>query len=283
MLLNTIIQPHSLMSLESIGNKLMDSLEHFIPKLIASIVIWIIGSFVIKWLYYTVKKVLDTKEIDPSVESFLLSFLKLGLRLFLFGFIIGVLGVQTTSIAALLAGVGVALGSAFNGSLGNFAGGIMIILYKPFKVGEFIEYGAEKGTVIALGIFNTTILTGDCKTIFLPNGMLSTGIVINWSRHGHIRVDIPMSIDASIDIQKAKEIAIEALESHPLILKNPIPEVMIQNINAGAIQLSLRPYTKVENYWIVFNDTHSLVIQAFIDRGIQQGIPKQILISNDSK
>lgn len=274
-----ILKNFNFLSLDTFVDKLLSGILSFTPRVLAAIVIWILGSFIIKWSYITVKKVLESKGFDPSVESFLLSFLKIGLRLFLFGFIIGVLGVQTTSVAALMAGLGVAIGSAFNGSLGNFAGGIMIILYKPFKVGEFIEFGAEKGTVQALGIFNTTILTGDYKTIFLPNGMLSTGMVINWSRHGFLRVDVPMSIDAAIEIEKVKQVAIHAMQTHPKILKTPSPEVVILNINAGSIQISLRPYCTVEDYWVVFNDIHTLVIQAFIDNGIQQGIPKQILIS----
>lgn len=256
--------------------------EVLIPKVIGAILIWIIGSLLIKWAHKVFKKILDAKDFDPSVETFFLSFIRIGLRIVLFIIIIGVLGIQTTSIAAMLAGFGVAIGSAFNGSLGNFAGGFMIIIYQPIKVGEFIEFNGVSGVVKEIGILNTCILTGDMKTVFLPNGMLSTGIIINWSRNRKIRVDIPFNIEANIDIDLAKSIIIEALKEHKLILKNPKPEVHIQQIQSGSIQLIVRPYCSQPDYWIVFNDTHSLVINAFKEKNISQGIPKQILITQAS-
>lgn len=257
-------------------------IEVLIPKVIGAILIWIIGSLLIKWAYKVCKKILDAKEFDPSVETFFLSFIRIGLRIVLFIIIIGVLGIQTTSIAAMLAGFGVAIGSAFNGSLGNFAGGFMIIIYQPIKVGEFIEFNGVSGVVQEIGILNTCILTGDMKTVFLPNGMLSTGIIINWSRNRKIRVDVPFNIEANIDIDLAKSIIIEALKEHKLILKNPKPEVHIQQIQSGSIQLIVRPYCSQPDYWTVFNDTHSLVINAFKEKNISQGIPKQILITQAS-
>ena len=253
--------------------------EVLIPKVIGAILIWIIGSLLIKWAHKVCKKILDAKEFDPSVETFFLSFIRIGLRIVLFIIIVGVLGIQTTSIAAMLAGFGVAIGSAFNGSLGNFAGGIMIIIYQPIKVGEFIEFNGVSGVVKEIGILNTCILTGDMKTVFLPNGMLSTGIIINWSRNRKIRVDIPFNIEANIDIDLAKSIILESLKEHKLILKNPKPEVHIQQIQSGSIQLIVRPYCSQPDYWTVFNDTHSLVINAFKEKNISQGIPKQILIT----
>ena len=257
-------------------------IEVLIPKVIGAILIWFIGSLLTKWTYKVCKKILDTKEFDPSVETFFLSFVRIGLRIVLFIIIIGVLGIQTTSIAAMLAGFGVAIGSAFNGSLGNFAGGFMIIIYQPIKVGEFIEFNGVSGVVKEIGILNTCILTGDMKTVFLPNGMLSTGIIINWSRHRKIRVDVPFNIEANIDIDLVKSIIIDALKEHKLILKNPKPEVHIQQIQSGSIQLIVRPYCSQPDYWTVFNDTHSLVINAFKEKNISQGIPKQILITQSS-
>lgn len=257
-------------------------IEVLIPKVIGAILIWLIGSLLIKWAYKVFKKILDAKEFDPSVETFFLSFVRIGLRIVLFIIIIGVLGIQTTSIAAMLAGFGVAIGSAFNGSLGNFAGGFMIIIYQPIKVGEFIEFNGVSGVVKEIGILNTCILTGDMKTVFLPNGMLSTGIIINWSRNRKIRVDVPFNIEANIDIELAKSIIIEALKEHKLILKSPKPEVYIQQIQSGSIQLIVRPYCSQPDYWTVYNDTHSLVINAFKEKNISQGIPKQILITQTS-
>jgi small conductance mechanosensitive channel len=263
----------------SILKQLSTAVESFIPKIIGAIIIWFIGSFLIRWGYRIFKKILAAKDFDPTLETFFLSFIKFGLRVILLISIVSILGIETTSFAAMFAGVGIALGSAFNGSLGNFAGGVMLIIYQPFRVGEFIEFNSVSGEVMAIGILNTCILTGDMKTIFLPNGMLSTGIIINWSRQGKIRVDVPFSIEASIDINKAKAAAIEALKNHQNILKDPEPEIFIQSIQAGSIQLIVRPYTEQKYYWQVYNDTHSLVINAFRSQNVSQGIPKQILIT----
>lgn len=267
----------------SILKQLTIAVESFIPKIIGAIAIWVIGSFLIKWSYKIFKKILAAKDFDPTLETFFLSFIKFGLRVILLISIIGILGIETTSFAAMLAGVGIALGSAFNGSLGNFAGGVMLILYQPLRVGEFIEFNTVSGEVVAIGILNTCILTGDMKTVFLPNGMLSTGIIVNWSRQGKIRVDVPFSIEAGIDIDKAKSAAINSLLNHPLILKDPKPEIFIQSIKSGAIEIIIRPYTQQPNFWQVYNDTHSLVINAFREQNVSQGIPKQILITDSGK
>lgn len=269
-------------NVQKIIGLLEHAVEDFVPRVIGSIALYIVGTFLIRWTYRIFKRILAEKDFDPSMESFFLSFVKFGLRIVLFIGIIGILGVQTTSMAAMLAGIGVAIGSAFNGSLGNFAGGIMLIIYQPLRIGEFIEFNNVSGQVKAIGILNTAILTGDLKTIFLPNGMLSTGIIINWSRNGIIRVDIPISIEAGIDIQTAKAIALNALASHPLILKDPPPEIYTQTIQAGAIQLVVRPYCLQPDYWKVFNDTHSLLLQAFKEQNISHGIPKQILITKEA-
>lgn len=267
----------------AILTQLTTAVESFIPKIIGAIAIWFVGSFLIRWGYKVFKKILAAKDFDPTLETFFLSFIKFGLRVILLISIIGILGIETTSFAAMLAGVGIALGSAFNGSLGNFAGGVMLIIYQPLRVGEFIEFNNVSGEVSAIGILNTCIITGDMKTIFLPNGMLSTGIIINWSRQGKIRVDVPFSIESGIDIDKAKLVATNALINHPLILKEPKPEMFIQSIKSGAIELIVRPFTEQPNYWKVYNDTHSLIINAFREQNVSQGIPKQILITNSGK
>lgn len=269
-------------SIDNIFSQITHSVEEFIPRLIGAIVLYFTGTLVIRWVYRFSRKILEQKEFDPSVESFFLSFIKLGLRILLLIGIIGLLGIQTTSLAAMLAGIGVAIGSAFNGSLGNFAGGVMLVLYQPIRVGEFIEVNGIVGEVKDIGILNTSVLTGDLRTVFLPNGMLSTGIIINWSRHGTMRVDVPFSIEADYHIDTAKAVAIEALSQHPAILKDPAPEVFIHNISAGSVQLSVRPFCTQPNYWQVYNDTHSLVIAAFRQHKVSQGIPKQIMITKQN-
>jgi small conductance mechanosensitive channel len=248
--------------------------EEFLPRLVGALLLWGIGTLFIKWLYRVFKRILEAKDFDPTLETFFLSFVKFGLRIALFVAVVGVLGVQSTSFAALLAGVGLALGTAFNGSLGNFAGGVMLIIYQPIRVGEFIEFQQVSGEVVSIGILNTCILTGDRKMVYLPNGILSTGIIINCSRSGMLRVDILFTLDASVAIEVAKKVGLAAIADHPLILSEPKPEAYAHQLQAGSYMLHIRPFTQQKNYSKVFQDAQVLVLEAYKKHNIALGEPK---------
>lgn len=131
------------------------------------------------------------------------------------------LGVNITSFAAILAGAGLAIGAALNGSLGNLAGGVMLMIYKPFKVGDLIEAQGMIGVVTEIGIFNTVLLSPENKTVIIPNGALSTGVMTNYHTHGNLRVDLKMAVDPTMDLDKAREVAIAAMRSHPNVFARP--------------------------------------------------------------
>ncbi|HTG55624.1 MAG TPA: mechanosensitive ion channel domain-containing protein [Niabella sp.] len=153
------------------------------------------------------------------------------------------IGVKITAFAALLAGAGLAVVAALNGSLGNFAGGVMMLLFKPFKAGDMIEAQGQTGILLEQGIFNTIILTADNKTVILPNGALSTGTIINYAAHGNLRVDLTMTIAPDMDIAKAREVAIAAMKRHPKVLDTLAPEVSVLKVGDGMGTLAIRPYT----------------------------------------
>jgi small conductance mechanosensitive channel len=267
--------------LKNLTEEFYRSTTHFIPLLAYAIVVWFGGNFLLKFLFKNVKKYFVLRGFNPTLQGFLMSILSIGSKIVLLLFVVSILGIQTVSFAAVFAGVGVAIGSAFNGSLGNFAGGVMIILYKPIQVGDIIKFNDIVGKVVYISIFNTEIETGDRKTVYIPNGMITTGIVTNWSKNGLVRVDVPFSIDLSFDISKAKEIAIRAMKNHPKVLKNPTPEVFILGVSGGALQLSLRSYAKPDDYWNIFDQIHELVLDEYKKSGIEQPIPKQIVISKN--
>lgn len=178
------------------------SLE-YAPKLIGAFVIYILGRWLIKWTSRITRSILNKKNLDSSLQSFLTSTASVGLNILLFITIISVLGVETTSFAAILAGVGLGIGAAMNGSLGNIAGGVMILILKPFKIGDIIETGECFGIVQEIGIVNTTILTSSNKTVYLPNGILSTEVITNLSAQENLRVDLTMPISEEADIKFA--------------------------------------------------------------------------------
>ncbi len=251
----------------------------YAPKVIGAILIYIIGQWVISWIAALSRKVLNSRNFDSSLQKFLLSLIRVTLSILLFLSIAGVLGVNITGFAAILAGAGLAIGAALNGSLGNLAGGVMVMIFKPFKVQDMIEAQGVIGIVQEIGIFNTVVLSPENKTVILPNGALSTGVITNYTTHGNLRVDITMAIALDTDIDQARQVAIEAMQQHPKVLKTPAPEVSVLEVANGMTSLAIRPYTLQADYWDVYFGVQELVKKAFDTHGIAGPIPTRVLIN----
>ncbi|MBK8626399.1 MAG: mechanosensitive ion channel family protein [Saprospiraceae bacterium] len=251
----------------------------YMPKLAGAVLVYLIGSMIIKWIGNIFSKMLSVKKIDVSLQSFLISFLKVMLNILLLLSVFGMLGVNLTSFAAILAGLAVGVGAALNGTLGNFAGGIMMLLFRPFKVGDLIETQGHTGTVTDLGIFNTFLLTPENKTIILANGAVSTGTIVNYTTHGNLRVDMNMAIALDQDIEAARKIAIAAMLQHPKVLSTPAPEVSVLKIGDGMTTLALRPYCAQQDYWDVYFGTLELVKDAFDANQIEGPVPHRVVIN----
>ncbi len=265
------------------GNEWLDSIKGFAvnygPKLVGAVLIYIVGSFLIKKLNGVLQRVFSSKNFDTTLQRFLLSAITATLTILLFLVIISKIGVDITGFAALLAGAGLAIGAALNGSLGNLAGGVMIMIFKPFKVGDIIEAQGMAGVVKEIGIFATTILSPENKTVILPNGGLSTGVITNYNTHGNLRVDLSMAIALDMDIDKARSIATEAMLQHPKVLKEPKPEVSVLKIGDGMVTLAIRPYTTQGDYWDVYFGVQERVKKAFDANGIAGPTPTRIIIN----
>lgn len=259
--------------------KLQDMALSFAPKIIGAVLVYIIGSFIIRRLANMVSTVMNRKNYDKSLQGFLISLMKVMLNIMLILSIASMIGIDITSFAALLAGAGLAIGAALNGSLGNLAGGVMILIFKPFKVGDIIEAQGVTGSVTEQGVFATTILTGDNKTIIIPNGPLSTGVITNYNTHGNLRVDLNIAIALDQDIDIARTVATAAMLSHPKVLKTPSPEVSVLKIADGMCTLAIRPYTVQADYWDVYFGVQELVKKAFDANKIQGPTPTRIIIS----
>ena len=260
-------------------DKLQDMALSFAPKIIGAVLVYIIGSFIIRRLANMVSTVMNRKNYDKSLQGFLISLMKVMLNILLILSIASMIGIDITSFAALLAGAGLAIGAALNGSLGNLAGGVMILIFKPFKVGDIIEAQGVTGSVTEQGVFATTILTGDNKTIIIPNGPLSTGVITNYNTHGNLRVDLNIAIALDQDIDIARTVATAAMLSHPKVLKTPAPEVSVLKIADGMCTLAIRPYTVQADYWEVYFGVQELVKKAFDANKIQGPTPTRIIIS----
>lgn len=259
--------------------KLKDMAIEYASKIVGAIIIYLIGSFIIRKISNAARLVFNKRNFDLSLSKFLVSLISVSLSILMFLAIAGMLGVDITSFAALLAGAGLAIGAALNGSLGNFAGGVMVMIFKPFKVGDIIEAQGQVGVVSEVGIFNTVLLSPENKTVILPNGPLSTGTIVNFNSHGNLRVDLTMAIAPDEDIDKARWVAINAMKKHPKVLETPTREVSVMKIGDGMITLAIRPHTTQADYWDVYFGTQELVKKAFDLEGVRGPIPTRVVIN----
>ena len=178
-----------------------------------------------------------------------------GLKALLFVSVIQMLGVATTSFVAVLGAAGLAVGLALQGTLANFAGGVLILLFKPYKVGDLIEAQGEFGSVKEIQIFTTVLLTPENKTAIVPNGAMANGNIINYSREGRIRVDLTVGISYDSDIRKAREVLLKVMADQPNVMKDPAPLVAVSNLNDSSVDLAVRPHCAPEHYWDVYFTT----------------------------
>ena len=251
-------------------------------KIIGAILIWIIGSWVIKKLLKASKKVMSKSNYEESLQKFLLNLIGWTLKIILIISILGTLGVETTSFAAILAAAGLAIGMALQGSLGNFAGGVLIMIFKPFKIGDLIEAQGEIGVVKEIEIFTTKLTGLSNKEIIIPNGSLSNGNIINYTTEGTRRVDLTFGVGYDSDIKKTKEVLMNVLTSHPKVLKEPTPTVNVSELADSSINFAVRPWSSTDDYWDVYFGITENVKEALDKAGIEIPYPHQVEIQKKS-
>ncbi len=247
----------------------------FCKNLIIALVVYLIGRCIIKWIVKLTSKALKKSKVDPSLYTFVKSIVNVVLWLILLIIIISILGIETSSFIALFASAGVAVGLALSGTLQNFAGGVMILLFKPFKVGDYIEAQGFAGTVKEIQIFNTIILTVDAQTVIIPNGPLSTGTMKNYTMEKYRRVDLDYTFAYGTDLEKVKAAINEVQAQNPLIVQGPVegcpsvaaPWVSITEFGEKGVVAQTRTWCKTEDYWTVYFYMNETVYQQLKDRG----------------
>lgn len=235
--------------LSQVMNDLIDKAIDFAISIVIAIIIFFVGRFIIKKLLKFVDKILQKSSIDIGVAKFLNSVLKIVLYVILVIIICSEVGIETTSFAAVLASGGLALGLAFEGSLSNFAGGVLILIMKPFAVGDYIESNGVEGTVDKIDIFYTSLTTFDNKSVKLPNGTLSNSILTNYSMNDKRRVDVSVGIDYNDNIKKAKRVLTEVMNSYENILKDEENVVVVKALEDSSINLEIRMWVPTDKYW----------------------------------
>lgn len=230
-------------SIEIITEKVIE----YLPKLALALITLVIGLYLIKLLIKFISRILTAKKIDESLKPFFTTLISIVLKVLLLISVMGMIGIEMTSFIALLGAVGISIGMALSGSLQHFAGGVLLLIYKPFSRGDFIEAQGHKGTVRELRIFNTVLNTLDNKIVFIPNGPLSTGTIVNYTLEPTRRIDSVFSISYADDIDKAKNIIISVIESNKLILKEPGYVIGVKTLGASSVDIESRIWVKTED------------------------------------
>ena len=261
-------------TIEAALDSIIQSVISFGGKFLCALVVYWLGKKLINILHNAVKKFFSHKHYDPSVVSFLMSLIQIGLMVILIIAIINILGINATSLVALLASAGVAIGLALSGSLQNFAGGVMILLFKPYRVGDYIEAQGQAGTVKEIQIFNTVLTTSDNKTIIIPNGGLSTSVVMNYSNQTTRRVELIVGIAYGQDFDHAKRVISRIIIEDRRIHKEPEPFIALHNLNQSSVDIVIRVWTAREEYWNVYFDLNEKLYKSFAEENIDIPFPQ---------
>lgn len=243
-------------------------------RIIGAIIIFVVGRFLISFLKKLLAKILSKRHIDPGIQSFVKSLVNILLTILLIIAVIGKLGVETTSFAALLASAGVAIGMALSGNLQNFAGGLIVLLFRPYKVGDWIESQGVSGTVREIQIFHTILTTADNKVIYIPNGALSSGTVTNYSREETRRVEWVIGVEYGENFDKVESTVQRIIAADKRILDTPEPFIALHALDASSVNVVIRVWVKTADYWGVYFDMNKTIYTVFNKEGIGFPFPQ---------
>ena len=244
-------------------------------RILAALIIFIIGKLIVNWINRLFAKMLEKRKVDASIQSFLKSIVNITLLVLLFLAVIGKLGIELTSFAALLASAGVAIGMALSGNLSNFAGGVIILVFRPYKVGDYIEASTgASGTVTDIQIFHTVLTTPDNRIVFAPNGAMSGAVVTNYSRKDTRRVDFSFGVEYGTDFELAKSTIMEVISKDSRILKDPAPFIELGALADSSVNITVRVWVNAADYWGVNFDMNKNVYAIFNEKGISFPFPQ---------
>lgn len=269
-----IVNAEGLDKLSLITQQLIDAGVSAGFSILKAVLVFVVGRFLVSMLKKLLMKMMDKRNVDVSVKTFLRSLVNILLNVLLIVAVVGALGVETSSFAALLAAAGVAIGMALSGNLQNFAGGLVVLLFKPYKVGDVIENQDVIGTVKEIQIFHTILTTFDNKVIYVPNGVLSSGVVINYSHQTTRRVEWVIGVDYGEDYARVEQVVRAVLAADGRILPDPEPFIALHALAASSVNVVARVWVKSEDYWGVYFDINRAIYATFNKEGIGFPFPQ---------
>ena len=263
------------MDMNQIVEKVWELVTIYGLKVIAAIAIFVVGRWVAKAVANMIRKMMKKADVDETLLKFVGNMAYIALLAFVVLAALSQLGIQTTSFIAVLGAAGLAVGLALQGSLSNFAAGFLMILFRPIRVGDYIEGAGTAGTVEEIAIFTTTLVTPDNKTVIIPNAAMTGDNIVNWTVKGTRRVDMVMGIGYDDDIDQAKQIMADVLASDSRVLKDPKPTIAMVELADSSVNFVVRPWVNASDYWAVYMDTHEAIKKAFDAKGISIPYPQR--------
>ena len=243
-------------------------------RILGAVIIFVVGKFLISFLKKMLARILKRRQMDAGVQSFVRSLVSILLNLLLVVAIVSKLGIETTSFAALLASAGVAIGMALSGNLQNFAGGLIILVFKPYKVGDWIDIQSVSGTVREIQIFHTILTTADNKVVYIPNGTLSSGTIVNYSREDTRRIEWVVGVEYGVDYDHVESVVRRILATDERILDTPAPFVALHALDASSVNVTIRVWVKTSDYWDVYFNMNKQIYATFNAEGIGFPFPQ---------
>ena len=260
---------------DDLMTRLINSAVTLVINVTLAIVVFYVGKFIINKLYRFVAGLFDRRKLDRSLTTFVLSMVRIVLYFILVVTVIGILGIETSSFMAIFASAGVAIGMALSGNLQNFAGGLIILLFRPYKVGDFIEASTgASGTVKEIQIFHTILITADNKMIYVPNGSMSSGVITNYSKLDTRRIEWNFGVDYGEDYNKVEKVLREIIANDKRILTNPAPFIELGELAASSVNIKIRVWVNSADYWDVFFSMNQTVYSTFNKEGINFPFPQ---------
>ncbi len=260
--------------MEKYLNQLLDLVVLYAPKVLGALAVLVVGLFLIKIIRKSLRHLFEKRKMDPSLSSFLISLIDILLQALLWISILSMVGIAMTSFIAILGAAGLAIGMALTGTLQNFAGGVMILLFRPFRVGDYIESQGIAGVVQEIQIFNTILKTPDNKVIIVPNAQLSNTIMTNYSKEPQRRVDLTVGIGYGDDVAKAEQVLNEIFAKNDKILKDPAPFIGVAELGDSSVNLAVRVWVNSADYWDVFFWLNRTIYEEFTKQGINIPYPQ---------
>lgn len=263
------------MDVQQLIAKGYDLLTVFGVKILAALAVFIIGRWIVKYLRRLTLRLMEKRNVDPTLTKFCTNMIYVALLIFVIVAALGMLGIQTTSFIAVLGAAGLAVGLALQGSLSNFAAGVLMIIFRPFKVGDLIEGAGVTGVVEEIQIFTTQLVTPDNKTIIIPNAQMTGATITNYSSKGTRRADMVMGIGYEDDIDKARSIILDVLSQDKRVLKDPALKIAVSELADSSVNFTVRPWVKADDYWGVIFDATETIKKRFDSEGISIPFPQR--------